>query len=214
LSYNEEEILYNVQNERRSDMGFILGLLMIGVGGVLTALTLYLFYTMPEAFQASLAAGVAFYLFSSLGASGFALIILIAAAGAGYVFALQQEQVKPYAKQVLGALIGTGLAMSLGNGLGMYGITLVVVGIVGAAAGYFLVQSFYEERLILALPILGASLVLNGLAVGFGIRLGIFNVLNSSILALVAWIALAAGGIYWQMNQGGAMIPADKRKMP
>lgn len=195
--------------------GIIVGLLAIAIGAAWATYGLKAFTILLPiwAFFVGLLAGAAIVQ-ELLGEGFFATTTSwIAGIGLGIVFAVLSYFIYYIAVVLLGATIGYALGAGLLTAIGLDGFLATIVGLIGGAALAVIV-------LVLAVPALlvivltafsGAAGVVNGALILLGqIDLGdvdaglMEGLLKYGVVAIVAWLALAAAGIWYQMRDIGS----------
>lgn len=195
--------------------GIIVGLLAIAIGAAWATYGLKAFTILLPiwAFFVGLLAGAAIVQ-ELLGDGFFATTTSwIAGIGLGIVFAVLSYFIYYIAVVLLGATIGYALGAGLLTAIGLDGFLATIVGLIGGAALAVIV-------LVLAVPALlvivltafsGAAGVVNGALILLGqIDLGdvdaglMEGLLKYGVVAIVAWLVLAAAGIWYQMRDIGS----------
>lgn len=197
--------------------GIIVGLLAIAIGAAWATYGLKAFTILLPiwAFFVGLLAGAAIVQ-ELLGDGFFATTTSwIAGIGLGIVFAVLSYFIYYIAVVLLGATIGYALGAGLLTAIGLDGFLATIVGLIGGAALAVIV-------LVLAVPALlvivltafsGAAGVVNGALILLGqidladVDAGLMEgLLKYGVVAIVAWLVIAAAGIWYQMRDiGGDM---------
>ena len=194
--------------------GIIVGLLAIGVGGVWATYGLKAFFILLPfwAFFVGLLAG-AQWSAQFLGEGFFGTVTSwVIGLVAGLVLGLLSYFWYYAAIIILGASVGYTLGAGFMAAIGLDGFLSIVIGlIVGIVLGIAVLVLNVPALLVIVLSAFGgAAAVVNGFWILFGqIQLADIDgglaegLMKGGVLTLVAWIVLAAAGIWYQMRDIG-----------
>jgi hypothetical protein len=194
--------------------GILIGILAIIIGGAWATYGLKAFTILLPiwAFFAGLLAGAEFTQ-QLLGDGFFATVTSwIVALGTGIVLAVLSYFIYYAAVIILGASIGYALLTGLLANFGMDGFLATILGIViGAAFAVAVIVLAIPAVLIVVLSAFsGAAAVVNGVMIALGIikvedvNLGLMEgLIKYGAVALVAWLVVAAAGIWYQWRDIG-----------
>lgn len=194
--------------------GIIVGLLAMGIGAVWATYGLKAFTILLPiwAFFAGMLAGAS--LVTSLLGDGFFATVTswVVAVGLGLILAVLSYFVYYAAIVILGASIGYALGAGLLQAIGLDGFLSTIIGLIGGAifAIAVIVLAAPAYLIIILSAFSGAAGVVNGALILLGfIKLtdvdqGLMEgLLKYGAIAIVAWIAVAAAGIWYQMRDIG-----------
>lgn len=194
--------------------GIVVGLLAMGIGAVWATYGLKAFTILLPiwAFFAGLLAGAS--LVTSILGDGFLATVTswVVAVGLGLILAVLSYFVYYAAIVILGATIGYALGAGLLAAIGLDGFLSTVVGLIGGVilAIAVLVLAVPAYLVIVLTAFSGAAGVVNGALILLGfIKLddvdqGLMEgLLKYGVVALVAWVAVAAAGVWYQMRDIG-----------
>jgi hypothetical protein len=194
--------------------GILVGILAIVIGGAWATYGLKAFTILLPiwAFFAGLFAGAAL-IQGWLGDGFFATATSwVAGLGLGLVFAILSYFIYYVAVILLGATIGYMLGSGLLIAIGLDGFLSVIIGLVGGAvlAIAVLVLAVPAYLIIFLSAFSGAAAVVNGALIALGVvRLetvqgGLMDgLIKYGVVAVVAWLVVAAAGIWYQMRDIG-----------
>lgn len=194
--------------------GIVVGLLGMGIGAVWATYGLKAFTILLPiwAFFAGLLAGAS--LVTNLLGTGFLSTITswVVGVGLGLVLAVLSYFVYYAAIIILGASIGYALGSGLLVAIGLDGFLATVAGLLGGAliALGVLALGVPVFLVIILTAFSGAAGVVNGALILLGfikvedVDQGLMDgLLKYGVVALVAWVAVAAAGIWYQMRDIG-----------
>lgn len=194
--------------------GIIVGLLAMGIGAVWATYGLKAFTILLPiwAFFAGLLAGAS--LVTSLLGDGFFATVTswVVAVGLGLILAVLSYFIYYAAIVILGASIGYALGAGLLVAIGLDGFLSTIIGLIGGAifAIAVIVLAAPAYLIIVLSAFSGAAGVVNGALILLGmIKLGdvdqglMEGLLKYGVVAIVAWVAVAAAGIWYQMRDIG-----------
>jgi len=194
--------------------GIVVGLLGMGIGAVWATYGLKAFTILLPiwAFFAGLLAGAS--LVTNILGDGFLSTVTswVVGVGLGLVLAVLSYFVYYAAIVILGASIGYALGSGLLVAIGLDGFLATVAGLLGGAliALGVLALGVPVFLVIILTAFSGAAGVVNGALILLGfIKVGdvdqglMEGLLKYGVVALVAWVAVAAAGIWYQMRDIG-----------
>ena len=179
------------------------GILLILVGLMSTGVGLLLFYTMLPLFYALFGLGAGYWLggiLTGAPAGEMSVIKSMFALGGGTLFAVAAYFLEPYRRTLIGIGLGSLVGASVGNALGLTGISGVVVMVVSAVIGAGITLALFDVFVIIASAIGGAALMVDGVHLLWP-AIEIFDrttIAQGRLLPWVIWVALAAIGMTWQ----------------
>jgi hypothetical protein len=191
----------------------LLALLMIGAGLGIMGFGIFLFYAFRPLFYALLgwAGGVWFASLFTGSTTGF-LPFVFGIVGA-VILALLSSYLAPFARLLLGIAGGASVGLAIASVFGWGGFLSVILAVVGAFIGMFLVPLFFDPFIIVVTAIAGSALLMDGI---FKLIPGLDMVNRSaistgSLVPLIIWIVLAAVGLGWQFRNIGKWVNAVVR---
>lgn len=197
--------------------GIIVGVLAMAIGAAWAAYGLKAFTILLPiwAFFVGLLAGAA--IIQEILGDGFLATTTswIVGLGAGVLLAIGSYFIYYIAVVLLGASVGYALGAGLLQAIGLDGFLSVIVGILAgvALALAVLVLAVPAILVIVLSAFSGAAGVVNGALVLLGqikldsIDQGLMEgLLKHGIIAIVAWVAIAAAGIWYQLRDVGEMM--------
>jgi Domain of unknown function (DUF4203) len=194
--------------------GILIGLLAIGIGAAWATYGLKAFTILLPiwAFFAGLLIGASLTV-ELLGDGFFATVTSwIVALATGVVFALLSYFIYYAAVIILGATAGYALGAGLLTAIGLDGFLAVVVGLIGGVilALAVLVLAVPAILVVVVSAFSGAAAVVNGALILLGsiqledVDAGLMEgLLKYGPVAVVAWLVIAAGGIWYQWRDIG-----------
>ena len=129
------------------------GILLILVGLISTGVGLLLFYTMLPLFYALFGLGAGYWLggiLTGAPAGEMSVIKSMFALGGGTLFAVAAYFLEPYRRTLIGIGLGSLVGASVGNALGLTGISGVVVMAVSAVIGAGITLALFDVFVIIA----------------------------------------------------------------
>lgn len=179
------------------------GILLILVGLMSTGVGLLLFYTLLPLFYALFGLGAGYWLggiLTGAPAGEMSVIKSMFALGGGTLFAVAAYFLEPYRRTLIGIGLGSLVGASVGNALGLTGISGVVVMVVSAVIGAGITLALFDVFVIIASSIGGAALMVDGAHLLWP-AIEIFDrttIAQGTLLPWVIWVVLATIGMIWQ----------------